>query len=399
MRILYITDYLPYPLIAGDLIRNYNLICCVAKSHQVSIVGFQIPGSCNSITHLEKYCEHIEGAYLPNRRKLFRLHRMFSYLLSGTPYDFEFLYSKELIWKIKALTSSVHFDIIQIEHSRMALYREAVLSDARTKHVLTFHNVASHQYDRIANIILTPLKRARTWLYSRMLRRWEPYYAEHFDRCIAVSTDDRNLLLSANPRLKVAVIPNGIDTRRYQRLPMEEIHPTLLMVGSMSYLPNVDGAIWFCHEILPIIKKALNNIQILIVGSSPSPEVTRLDGNAVCVIGQVDDVIPYYKQSAISIVPLRAGGGTRLKVLEAMALGRPIVSTTIGCEGLDVVDGEHLLIADHPEQFAEKIVQLLTKTDLYRHITQNARQLVEEKYDWKIISEKLLGVYSELAQD
>jgi glycosyltransferase involved in cell wall biosynthesis len=154
---------------------------------------------------------------------------------------------------------------------------------------------------------------------------------------------------------------------------------------------------YFCREVFPRIRNVISNIEVWIVGREPPPEVLRLHGDGVHVTGRVEDVVPYYRQCAVFIVPLRAGGGTRLKILEAMALGRPVVSTAIGCEGLDVVGDEHLLIADSAEQFAEKTVRLLTDAALYRKLAFNARQLVVRRYDWDIIAGELMRVYEETA--
>jgi glycosyltransferase involved in cell wall biosynthesis len=169
-----------------------------------------------------------------------------------------------------------------------------------------------------------------------------------------------------------------------------------MFIGNMGYPPCVDAVLYFCKEIFPLIRRRISAAELWIVGRDPRPEVLQLDGDGVHVTGQVEDVIPYYRQSAACVVPLRAGGGTRLKILEAMALGRPVVSTTIGCEGLDVVDGEHLLIADNPAQFAEKTVRLLTDRQLYQHISTRGRELVETCYDWDKIAGRLMGVYTEM---
>ena len=142
----------------------------------------------------------------------------------------------------------------------------------------------------------------------------------------------------------------------------------------------------------------LDEVQVWIVGVDPPQEVFRLTGNGVHVTGRVEDVIPYYSRSTVSIVPLRAGGGTRLKILEAMALGRPVVSTSIGCEGLDVVDGQHLLIADDPQQFADKTVRLLTDSTLYKRIAAEAREFVVTRHDRDVIAGQLLDVYTKVMQ-
>jgi len=231
-----------------------------------------------------------------------------------------------------------------------------------------------------------------------MMRRWEPCYAERFGRCITVSEADRRLLRTVNPRLQVDVVANGVDTKVYQPLPQEGTSPSLLFIGKMSYRPNGDAVLYFCREILPRIRRMIGEVEMWIVGKDPLPEVRQLNGDGVYVTGRVDDVVPYYSRSTACVVPLRAGGGTRLKILEAMALGRPVVSTSVGAEGLDVVDGEHLLIADSPEQFAEKTVRLLTDRALYQRITTNARQLVVTRYDWDAIAGQLMQIYAEMSK-
>jgi glycosyltransferase involved in cell wall biosynthesis len=196
----------------------------------------------------------------------------------------------------------------------------------------------------------------------------------------------------------VEVIPNGVDTQRYQPLPEANTPPHLLFIGNMGYAPCIDAVSFFCLEILPLIQRAIRSVELWIVGRDPQPEVTHLDGQGVHVTGRVEDIIPYYRQTKVSVVPLRAGGGTRLKILEAMALGRPVVSTTIGSEGLDAINGEHLLIADQPEQFAEQTVRLLTDRHLYQHIASRGRQLVESRYDWDQIAGRLMDVYADLVE-
>jgi len=399
MRILFITDYLPYPLISGDRIRVYNLIRRIARRHQVSLVGFlQAPDEADGVSHMQEFCCRVEAVDLRRRHRLARVPRLLQYVLAGIPFDFEFLHSEVLANKIRQLVSTVDFDIVHIEQSRMALYLKTLPPCAPFKRILGLQNVASVQYDRISYIALTPTKRKRAWLHGRMLRRWEPRYAERFDRCITVSEVDRGLLMSANPRLQVDVVPNGVDTQIYQPLLLEGVQPALLLIGNMSYAPCADGAIWFCNQILPHIRRELSEVEVWIVGISPPPGVIRLGGDGVHVTGRVEDVVPYYRRSTVSVVPLRAGGGTRLKILEAMALGRPVVSTSIGCEGLDVADGRHLLIADDPRQFAEKTVRLLTDRALYQRVAAEARQLAVTRYDWDVIARQLLDVYSRVLQ-
>jgi sugar transferase (PEP-CTERM/EpsH1 system associated) len=395
MNILIITDYLPYPLISGDRIRVYNLIRRIAKHHRLWLAAaLATPDDAESVAHLQEFCGGIETGYLGRRHPLMHLPGLLRFAFGGKPLELKFLHSAKLAKKIRQLVSRVNFDVVQIEPSRMGLYLEGLPTGLWHKSILVFHNVASYQFDSIFQIERMSVAKMRTWLYSRMMQRWEPRYAERFGSCITVSEEDRDLLITANPRLRVNVIPNGVDTQMYQPLSLEKTEPALLFIGSMDYAPCIDAALYFCHEILPHVRAALGGVQVWIVGKNPVPEVVRLNGDGVHVTGRVNDVVPYYKQTTVSIVPLRAGGGTRLKILESMALGRPVVSTTLGCEGLDVANGQHLLMADQAEKFGEQVVRLLTDRSLYQHIVAEARQLVVGKYDWDSLTQRLLDIYA-----
>jgi glycosyltransferase involved in cell wall biosynthesis len=344
---------------------------------------------------MKKICEGVEVAVYRQRHPLAHLPALMRNAIVGIPTELIFHQSKELAYKINLLTSSIDFDVVQIEHSYMAPYLNALPSDASCKRILVFRNVVFDQYDRIFRVDWRPIKKLRALIFSAMMRRWEPTYAQCFDRCIALSNADRSLLLEANPDLKIDIVPNGTDTQFHQPLALPKNLSSLLFVGSMSYTANVDAVIYFCQDILPLIREKVNHVDVWIVGKDPLPEVKRLNGNGIRVTGRVEDVVPYYQQSTISVVPLRAGSGTRLKILEAMALGRPVVSTSLGCEGLDVEDGKHLLIADTPEQFAESTARLLNDQDLYQQVRSNARELVENYYDWDVIARKLVDIYRE----
>ena len=213
-----------------------------------------------------------------------------------------------------------------------------------------------------------------------------------------MSEADRQLLLSANSRLRVEVSPNGVDTNRYRPLPEEGETAEMLFIGNMGYQPNVDAAVYFCREVLPFIRREVPDARLWVVGIGPGTSVRRLEGNGVFVTGGVPDVVPYYKRSKVCVVPVRAGSGTRLKILEAMALGRPVVSTSMGCEGLEVVGGDHVLIADDHEVFAEQTVKLLRHRELRARIVAKARELVVASYDWDVIAEKLMNDFDGMAR-
>ena len=398
MRILMIATTLPYPMTSGERIRNYNLLRLASKRHEVSLAALvESKEDLEGVPHLQQFCARVETAGFDKRSRFVRAPGMLCYALEGKPPELKLLRSEELISKIKHLVSTMDFDIVEID-SRLGLYLEELPNDLRCKSILMFHNFTFQQGLRIFRYERRWGKKIRKLLDSIAMFQWEPRYAMRFDRCTTVSEIDRDLYLKTNPRLQIDVIPNGVDVQKYTPLPADNASPTLLFIGNMGYSPCVDAMLYFCREIFPLIRQAVSGVELWIVGKEPLPEVLRLNGDGVHVTGQVEDVIPYYKQSAVCVVPLRSGGGTRLKILEAMALGRPVVSTTIGCEGLDVVDGQHLLIADKPANFAEKTVRLLNDRELYQHIATEGRTLVVTKYDWNIIGDSMMKMYDELAK-
>lgn len=398
MRILMIANYLPYPQVSGGRIRIYNLLRRVASRHEVSIAAFlESPEDAEGVIHLRQFCARVETASFPQRSHVAKVAGMLRNGLKGKPPELALLHSEELVGKIRWLSSMINFDIIQIE-SVMGLYLGMLPEPKRYKSIAMFQNVTSQQFGRISQVQQRGVRKLRAWINSVAMGHWEPRYAENFDRCTTVSEVDQQLLMKANPRLQVDVIPNGVDIEKYQPLPIprENGPASLMFIGNMEYPPCVDAVLYFCSEIFPLLRQAINPIELWIVGGNPPPEVLKLNGSGVYVTGRVADVVPYYQQVTVCVVPLRAGGGTRLKILEAMALGRPVVSTTIGCEGLHVVDGEHLFIADTPEQFAEKTVRLLHDRHLSQCISANGRQLVEAHYGWDKIAERLMDVYEEM---
>lgn len=398
MRVLIITDYLPFPLISGDRIRVYNLTQRIAERNEVSIAApIRSSDDLASVGHLKTFCHRVETAELSRHHPVKHLPGLLAHALSGRPLELKFLHSRALRRKIQRMAAEEEFDIVQIEHSRMAPYGEALPHNTRSKTILSLHNVTATQFESISRIARRPMGRFRAWLYSRSMIRWEPRVALRFDRCLTVSELDRRSLRRAEPRLEIDVIPNGVDTHRFQLLPRIDRPPSLLFVGTMHYGPCIDAMIYFCDRILPIIQQRIQEIQLWIVGARPPESVRRLANANVHVTGRVADVVPYYRKSSVAVVPLRAGGGTRLKILESMALGRPVVSTSIGCEGLDVQDEEHLFIANSPQKFSERVIQLLTEEMTYERMVASGRKLVEERYDWDPIAEKLLEVYTTIA--
>jgi sugar transferase (PEP-CTERM/EpsH1 system associated) len=370
----------------------------LAKDHDIWLAThLQREEEIGGVPHLKTFCTKVATGLLERKHPLAHVPGLMAYGLAGRPLELKFLRSPDLEAQIQAWALSTPFDIVQIEESRMALYLECfdkAVMDPRT--VLTFYDIAFHQAARISRLKQPMILKWRAWIQGKMMRRWEPRYAQRFDRCIVVSEGDRRLLAEANGTLDIDVVPNGVDTRDYEPLPYPEGSKALLFIGSMDYPPCIDAMLYFCESVLPLVREKIPDIELWIVGSNPVPAIQNLDGPGIHVTGQVPLIEPYYARSTVAVVPLRGGSGTRLKILEAMALGRPVVSTTLGREGLDVQEGEHLLVADAPRAFADHIIRLLSDRALWQKLVRQAREQVAEYYDWDALADQMRQIYTEL---
>jgi sugar transferase (PEP-CTERM/EpsH1 system associated) len=398
MRILFITFGLPYPPDSGVRIHDFYLIKNVSQHHSVLLLSLiTSPQQVKYIEQIGKYCDFVDFVVVKPRSIKEHASAIVQSLLSGRPLATHPFFYEEMVSKIREVVTNWNVDIVQIEHSFLAPYVEAIPAGNKCKKILSFHNLGMNQYKRMLHLktgIKEKLLFVLKWL---LMLRWEARYAEKFDHCLVVSPLEGQLLQSTNPKLRISVIENGVDTELYQPLEYTSKDSNLLFVGVMGYPPNVDAVLYFCDSIMPLMQRQIPGVRLIVVGHEPTQEIHKLaERKNVVVTGYVEDIIPYYQQSQATIVPLRGGGGTRLKILESMALGRPVVSTSLGCEGLNVIDKENIMIVNTPAEFAERVVQLLKDRKLREKISHNARRLVETHYDWSKISQKLMKVYDDI---
>ncbi len=397
MNILWVTYGLPYPPISGARLRDLNLIRQLAKRHAIHLFSLLEDASeTDSVGELERFCASVETFPLGHQPLSARIDQFAQHVRARRPLaTFPFM-NHALRARLREVAAALPADAIQIEHSFLAPYVDALPPSFRGLKMLSLHNLGELQYQRLAQLSRGLRARLDFSLKAHLMRRWEAEWAARFDCVIAVSDVDAQRLVSIDPALPVAVIENGVDTRQCPLLPDAAEH-RLLFVGTMGYAPNVDAMLWFCDRVLPRIQDVLPRVQLSIVGRAPAPAIRKLASRKnVSVTGQVADTTPHYRDASVVVVPLRAGGGTRLKILEAMAFGRPVVSTTLGCEGLAAQDGEHILIADSPAALADAVIRLLNDRARRERLAHNARRLAEERYDWSMIGGKLLALYDRL---
>jgi len=259
--------------------------------------------------------------------------------------------------------------------------------------VLFTHNVESEIWRRHRDTRTRVIPRALMASQYRKMLRFERNALTRFDGVLAVSDADAAAFARLYPgaiRQPVHVVPTGVDVEYFSASPSAAASKTVVFTGSMDWLPNEDAMLFFCREILPLVRSEEPDTRLVIVGRAPTPAVQALAREHVVeVTGRVDDVRPYMDAAAVYVVPLRIGGGTRLKIFEAMAMGKAVVSTSVGAEGLPVVHGDHLVLADEPRAFARSVVRLLRDVDRRRQLEHAARTLVVEHYDWSVVAASL----------
>jgi sugar transferase (PEP-CTERM/EpsH1 system associated) len=320
------------------------------------------------------------------------------HLVDPLPYAVGKYRSREFRRRLDALLATQAFDLIVCDFLFPAVNLPERLPCPA---VLFTHNVESEIWRRHVDTRSGTIERALYRVqYSRM-RRYEGRTLARFDGVLAVSDADRETFASLYPgaiRQPVDVVPTGVDTEYFAPAAADPGSRALVFTGSMDWLPNEDAMQFFCREVLPLIRAEEPAVSLSIVGRAPTPAVKRLAAeHDVRVTGRVDDVRPYMQEAAVYVVPLRIGGGTRLKIFEAMSMAKAVVSTTVGAEGLPVIDGRHLMLADEPAAFASRVVGLLRDAGRRAQLEAAARSLVLERYDWSAVAGALERALQEIA--
>jgi glycosyltransferase involved in cell wall biosynthesis len=398
LRILLLANVVPYPPHGGIQLRILRLMEHISRHHEVTLCchAWSEADEANARELTRSGIRTFTGRLGPEIG-WDKLRSAFAVILQGRPPELALYRSRQLVGILRRLLRSEAFDAIQVEETLLTHYVSLLPTGSSTRRIVVLHNIASVQAARTARIETTLLKRVWRHFNSFCMHWYEPRLLRAFDRVITVSEEDRQRLLSIGRReADIPVVPNGVDTDNLRPLQADPGPPTLLLVGNMSYGPCEDAAIWLVREILPLLKPHWPDLQVWIVGRDPGLRVRALAGNGVHVTGRVDDLLPFYQRATIAVAPLRAGSGSRLKILEAMALGRPVVSTTIGAEGLDIEPDVHFLAADRIDSFADSIGRLLQNPAMACSIASAARTRVMERYDWKGIAQILLRTYETL---
>ena len=390
MNILVIDEEFPVPLNTGKRLRSFNLIKHLASKANITYFAYGTEDTDLSLLHDNNI--DIIAVPPPNRKKsgvMFYWH-LFANLFSRKPFIATNHYTSIFQDTLNNVLRTNNFDLIIAEWTPYAMYFKDLPADlSEIKRIIVAHNIESMIWKRYLTNERNPVKRWYIGIQQRKLARFENDCFSWADGAIAVSADDAEKIKRMNNDIDVMVIENGVDTNYFKCLDNPVDKNTLVFTGSMDWRPNQDAVCYFIDEIFPTIKKENPQIRVYFVGRKPPAGIQRfgrIDG--VTITGTVDDVRPYIDKASLIIVPIRIGGGTRLKILEAMAMEKTVISTSIGAEGLDVTNGENIIIADDPDNFAHAIIKQLGDPDASRRLGTNGRNLVEKYYDWQVLGKK-----------
>lgn len=397
MKILFLSRWMPYPSDNGSKIRIFNIIRQLAYEHDVSLISFtdsSVPDDSRGAAELDRYCSSIR--LIPHRAFQPRSVRAFAGLFGSKPRSLFDTHSTYMADAVRQACAKIRPDLVvasQIDMLPYAALRPDIPTMLEELELTVLQDAA-----RSAGSSIQRVRSGMTWFKLRAyLRRTLPRLVA----CTVVSEAERTNVEAIMPGIRqLYVIPNAIQLSDYAGAFGPPKPNTLIFPGALTYRANYDAARYLLIDICPQIKMRLPQAKLRITGSTSGVDLTRLPQQSMAEFtGYVPDVRPLIAESWAAVVPLRSGGGTRLKILEAMALGTPVVSTRKGAEGLDVIDGTNILLADHSHQFADRVIKLLNSASLRDHLTFEARRTVAERYNWDAVGHQLRDIIRRVAAE
>ncbi|MGO9829400.1 MAG: glycosyltransferase family 4 protein [Myxococcaceae bacterium] len=388
LQLLYLSQFPPSPPTYGAQRRIAGLLAALAKSHDVTAVAVISPdlNAAEAERSMRSYCKQV--VLVPGRpwagmgKRLLQVRA----LLSKRSFEHHFFNLRPLRPLLQRLLSQTAFDVVNVEHPFLAHLplRQAPPGAPLPVRVLDEHNIEFDLARQQANSEHGLVRRIHNATNWPKIRAEEVEAFQAFDGVTFCSEADEERARTLVPNLRSAVVPNAVDVQYFQ--PSSALPPsdgrTVLFFGAINYFPNVDGLLYLLRDVWPLVEKRHPEARLKIVGQHPTPEILAFRGPKVEVTGKVEDVRVHLSQAAVTVVPLRVGGGTRFKILEAMAMGRPVVSTSLGAEGISARPGADILLADEPVAFAEAVGRVLETPALAAQLGAAGRALVERHYSW-----------------
>lgn len=405
MKILFLTQIVPFPPDAGPKVKTWHVLRFLAsRGHQITLATFVRPAEIPYLGSIREL--GIEVIPVPiHRSRLADIGYLLRSLLAGKSFLIERDNLPEMRRLVDQLVSEGNFDAIHADQFTMSQFVPIELSSNNHPiRIFDAHNANWKVMERVSDTAPFYQKPFMA-LEKYRLKRFEGQIVNAFEHTLAVTQIDRQLLIEAAESMnsgqsaadRILIVPIAVDTQALQPMHRTTEPPCILTLGTLHYQPNADGIRWFIQEVLPIVRRDLPGISLTILGKNPPQDfIQRAQQDPLLTVtGYVPDVAPYLEQSTLMVIPVRAGGGMRVRILEAFSRGMPVVTTTAGLEGIDARPGEDVLVADTPAAFAAEVVRLAQDPALQARLSTNGRRLAVEAYDWQTVLNRLGQIYCE----
>jgi len=387
-RLLIVSAQMPYPVRSGFQARVCNLALAAAAEHDVTVLAYDVPrGAALPGDALPPGLRIVTVPFTPPSGLAKRVAQLRG-IATATPWATSSVTTPQLTAAVLRIAREREINVVMLESSALA---GLPVPDGLPV-ILDEHNIEYEVAHRLARGESSPVRRAFHTREARRLQRVEQAAWRSADTVLVTSEREASLIRAAYADVRVEVVPNGVDVAAFAPTPDVRPEPGLVVFnGVLDYRPNLDAARWLVEEVWPRVRAAAPTARLVIVGRGSAADRRRLEGDGVLTTGEVPSVAALLGRAAVIVVPVRMGGGTRLKVVEALAMGRPVVSTTLGCEGIDVADGRHLIVADTPDAVARATVRLLGDAQEGARLGARGRALAVERYAWNVAARGLLA--------
>lgn len=389
VKIFVLLSRIPWPLEKGDKLRAFHQIKSLSKSTEIVLCALNTDPKADkqkAFRALQPYCQSVSFIDLPKSAILWNVFRAW---ITGKPLQVGFFFSKKAQSKINALLQLHKPDLIYGQLLRVAEY----IYQRNTPKALDYQDVFSMGMKRRMLLANRPYKYFFQSEYKRLLK-YEAFVFDAFDLKTIISYPDRELI--PHPlKEQIIVVPNGVDHDFFKPYPAEKEYD-ILFTGNMAYPPNVNAALFLCEQIMPIVWKSFPNVKVLLAGATPDKQVVKLASKKVTVSGWLDDIRQAYASSCIFVAPMQIGTGLQNKLLEAMSMKLPCITTPLANEPLKAENGKHILVADSAAGLAENIITLLNAHELAQQLAENGYQFVHQHYNWDASCEKMLHAMREI---
>jgi glycosyltransferase involved in cell wall biosynthesis len=398
MRILQLCHKVPFPPVDGGCIAMNNLTQgLINNGNEVKVLAINTQKHFVDILKLSQEYRNktnIEVVFVDTRVKM--LPALFN-LFSTKSYNIQRFYSKQFEQKLIELLNENTYDVVQLESLYVTMYAEAIKKYSKAKIVLRAHNVEYQIWNRVATTTKNTLKKTYLKLLAKRLKAYELSNFSYLDAIASITQQDEMSFKELGFLKPIASFPFGINRAEYNNELKIKCEPnSLFHIGAMDWQPNVDGLIWFVDNVFPLVLKKYQSIKLYIAGRKMPKHIQQLATENIIVMNEVANAKEFMLSKKIMLVPLQSGGGMRVKIIEGMALGKTIISTSIGAEGIDYTNEKNILIADTPKLFADAIAKCVENIAFAEKIAANAQELISKKYDNKIICKNLVQFYKNL---